>query len=148
MTERSEALARVRAFLRGAGVPDDEIYRAQSSDLLDLLVADRILVPADRRYTEDEVSQRTGMPVDLARRFWRALGFPDVDPDDRTFTHLDVEALLTIEDMLALGVADVDSALQLARVIGSSMSRIAWALGMTGFAFTLCRGRGRPCADG
>ncbi|HLX89165.1 MAG TPA: adenylate cyclase regulatory domain-containing protein, partial [Acidimicrobiales bacterium] len=127
MTERSEALARVHAFLREAGVPDEEIERAEENDLLDLLVADRTLVPAAQRYTEEEVSWRSGMPVELARKFWRALGFSDVDPGERIFTDLDVEAIIIINEMLALGVADIDSALQLARVIGSSMARIAEA---------------------
>jgi adenylate cyclase len=125
--ERAAALARVRAFLQRAGVPDDEIDRAERGDLLDLLVADRVLVPAERRYNEEEVSWRSGMPVELARKFWRALGFSDVGPEDRIFTDLDVEAIVIINSMLTLGVADLDSALQLARVIGSSMSRIAEA---------------------
>ncbi|MHB8681124.1 MAG: adenylate/guanylate cyclase domain-containing protein [Acidimicrobiales bacterium] len=122
-----EALQRVRAFLRGIGVSDADIARAEADDVLDLLVADRLLVPAERRYTEEEVAARSGMPVALARRFWRALGFPDVDPDERIFTDLDVEAIVTINELMALGIADLDSAVQLARVIGSSMARIAEA---------------------
>ena len=125
--DQDAALVRVRAFLTGAGVGAEEIDRAERNDLLDLLVADRLLVPAERRYTESEVAARTGMPVELARRFWRALGFPDPRPEDRIFTDLDVEAILIINGILALDVADVESALQLARVIGSSMARIAEA---------------------
>ena len=127
MTDRREALTRVRAFLHDTGVPGDEIARAEADDVLDLLVADRVLVPAERRYDEEEVAWRSGMPVELARKFWRALGFSDVDPSDHIFTDLDVEAIVIINVMLALGVADMDSALQLARVIGSSMARIAEA---------------------
>jgi adenylate cyclase len=125
--ERAEALARVRTFLVEAGVPDEEIDRAEHDDLLDLLVADRVLVPAERRYTEEEIARSTGMPVELARKFWRALGFPDVGPEDRVFTDLDVEAIVVINGLYALGVVEVDSGLQLARVIGSSMARIAEA---------------------
>ena len=44
--------------------------------MLDLLVADRLLVPAERRYTQAEVAEMTGMDLELARRFWRALGLP------------------------------------------------------------------------
>jgi adenylate cyclase len=126
-TARAEALERVRAFLRAHGTPDDEIAEAQSHDVLDLLVADRLLVPAERRYTQVEVAEMTGMDLDLARRFWRALGFPDVPLDERMFTDLDIEALVTLQSMMALGVADVDTSLQFARVIGSSMARIAEA---------------------
>ncbi|HTZ10545.1 MAG TPA: adenylate cyclase regulatory domain-containing protein [Acidimicrobiales bacterium] len=122
-----EALTRVRAFLLAHGATEDEIARAQAEDVLDLLVADCLLVPTARRYSEAEVAQRTGMAPELLRRFWRALGFPDVDPGDRAFTDIDVEALVTLRGLFDVGVADVDTGLQLARVIGSSMARIAEA---------------------
>ena len=144
-SDREAALGRVRAFLAGAGVGAEEIDRAEREDLLDLLVADRLLVPAERRYTESEVAARTGMPVELARKFWRALGFPDPGPEDRIFTDLDVEAILIINGVLALDIADVEGALQLARVIGSSMARIAEAEvapGMIGAPFPAPAGQG------
>ncbi len=120
-----EALARVRRYLLEHGASPEEISRAESDGVLDLLVADRALVPAERRYTEGEVEERSGMPVEMARKFWRALGFPAPSPDEAMFTDLDVQALVTINGILSLGVADPESALQLARVIGSSMARIA-----------------------
>ena len=126
-SSRSEALERVRAFLRAHGTPDDEIADAEEHDVLDLLVADRLLVPAERRYTQVEVAEMTGMDLDLARRFWRALGFADVELEERMFTDLDIEALVILRSMMDLGVADVETSLQFARVIGSSMARIAEA---------------------
>ncbi len=122
-----QALERVRAFLRAHGTPEEEIAEAEDRDVLDLLVADRALIPAERRYTQSEVSKMTGMDPELTRRFWRALGFADAGPDERMFTELDVEALVTLRSMMDLGVADVDTSLQFARVIGSSMARIAEA---------------------
>jgi adenylate cyclase len=126
-SSRAGALERVRGFLRAQGTPEDEIAEAESRDVLDLLVADRLLVPAERRYTQVEVAEMTGMDLELARRFWRALGFPDVDLEERMFTDLDIEALVTLRSMMDLGVLDVDTGLQFARVIGSSMARIAEA---------------------
>ncbi|HTT86746.1 MAG TPA: adenylate/guanylate cyclase domain-containing protein [Acidimicrobiales bacterium] len=128
MTDREDAAAwaRVRAFLLEHRVPEAVIARAEEEDVLDLLVVDCLLVPGER-YTEDEVAQITGMPVELARRFWRALGFADARPDDRIFTDLDVDAIRILQAMVDLGAADVDSSLQLARVIGSAMARIAEA---------------------
>jgi adenylate cyclase len=122
---RAEMLRDLHDFLIGRGASEDEISRAQSDDLLDLLVADRLLLPSPVRYNEAEVAEMTGMPVELARRFWRALGFPDPSPDDRTFTDLDIEAIKNIESMVEMGVGNVDTFLQLARVVGSSMARIA-----------------------
>ena len=123
----AEALERVRRLLRAHGTPEEEIAKAEQDDVLDLLVADQLLVPSQRRFTEAEVSQRAGLPVELTRRFWRALGFPDVEADERLFTDLDADALTTLRSLMDLGAADVDTGLQLARVIGSSMARIAEA---------------------
>ncbi len=121
------ALARVRAFLFEHRVPEQDIARAEADDVLDLLVVDCLLVPSVRRYTESEVADITGMPEEMARRFWRALGFADVTADDTIFTDLDIEAIRILQTMVDLGAADVDTSLQLARVIGSSMARIAEA---------------------
>ena len=120
------ALARVRAFLLEQRVPDEVVARAEEEDVLDLLVADCLLVPGER-YTQAEVAAITGMSEDLAGRFWRALGFADVGAEDRIFTDLDVDAVRTLQTMVDLGAADAETALQLARVIGSSMARIAEA---------------------
>jgi adenylate cyclase len=122
--EMRAARARVRAFLIEHRVDEDTIARAERDDLLDLLVVDCLLVPG-ARYTEVEVADATGMPLDLLRRFWLALGFADVPPEDRVFTDLDIEVVRILQSMVDLGAADLDSSLQLARVIGSSMARIA-----------------------
>lgn len=121
------ALDRVRRFLLERGAGEEEIARAEAEGVLDLLVADRLLVPGGRRYTENDVAERTGMPVPVARRFWRALGFPDPGPDDAVFSDLDVQALVTLKAFMDVGMVEVDSAVQLARVVGSSMARIAEA---------------------
>jgi adenylate cyclase len=102
------------------------VARAEDEDVLDLLVVDCLLVPGER-YTQAELADITGMPEDMASRFWRALGFADVTADDRIFTDLDIEAIGILQTMVDLGAADVDTALQLARVIGTSMARIAEA---------------------
>ena len=120
-----ETLRVVRRFLSEHGASEQEIDRAQMADVLDLLAADRLHVPSEVRYSEDELSERTGMPVELARRFWRALGFPDPTPGDKQFTELDIDAIRLLGTMVEVGFADVESFLQLARVVGSSMARIA-----------------------
>jgi adenylate cyclase len=125
-SSHAAALSRVRAFLLEHRVPEQEVARAEDEDVLDLLVVDCLLVPGER-YTQAEVAEITGMPEDMASRFWRALGFADVTADDRIFTDLDIEAIRILQTMVDLGAADVDTALQLARVIGTSMARIAEA---------------------
>jgi adenylate cyclase len=124
---RIEALARVRGLLHGLGCSDAEIDRAVADDVIDLLVVDRILVPAGNRMTQAEVAARTDIPLDVAKRFWRALGFLDVGDTEQAFTDMDIEAVRIFQSMVSMGLVDLESAVQMARVIGSSMARIAEA---------------------
>jgi adenylate cyclase len=125
--DRVEALARVRFLLLDLGCTDEEIDQAVEDDVLDLLIVDRMLVPSGVRFTQAVVADRTDIPLDVAKRFWRALGFLDVDEDDAAFTDMDIEAVHIFQSMVANGLVDLDSAVQMARVIGSSMARIAEA---------------------
>jgi adenylate cyclase len=124
---RAQALARVRSMLLDLGATEEEIARAVDDDAVDLLMVDRMLVPAERRMTQQEVADRTGIPLEVAVRVWRALGFLDVGDDDAIFTEMDIEALHLFQAMMAMGLVDVESGLHMARVIGSSMARIAEA---------------------
>jgi adenylate cyclase len=120
-------LQHVRELLLANGATTEEIERAIADNVIDLFVIDRMLVPSRRRYTQGEVAELTGVNVQTLERFWRALGFPNVSDDDKAFTDLDLEAVRLFQGMQALGAARTDTALQLARVIGSSMARIAEA---------------------
>jgi adenylate cyclase len=60
-----------------------------------------------------------------ARRLWRALGFPPVDDHDRAFTQSDVEILRGIRAAVDLQSVDFDDLIQLTRVIGQSLARVA-----------------------
>ena len=124
---REAALAHVKEMLLMHGATEEEIERAVADGVIDLFVAERMLVPSRRRYTRVEVADLTGLELDKLERFWRALGFANVDDDDRAFTDLDLEAVRLFQGMQALGATDTDTALQMARVIGSSMARIAEA---------------------
>ena len=124
---RAAALEHVREILLMHGATDDEIDQAAADGVIDLFVADRMLVPSRRRYTRQEVSDLTGVEMETLERFWRALGFPGVDDEELAFTDLDLEAVRIFQGLLALGATEKDTALQMARVIGSSMARIAEA---------------------
>ena len=124
---RAAALDHIREILLMHGAGEEEIERAVDDGVIDLFVAERLLVPSRRRYTRLEVSELTGVSVEMLERFWRALGFAGVDDDDRAFTDLDLEAVRLFQGLQALGAADAETAVQMARVIGSSMARIAEA---------------------
>ena len=124
---RAAALDHVREILLLHGATDEEIDRAVADGVIDLFAVDRLVVPSRRRYTRSEVSELTGVEIETLERFWRALGFPGVDDQAHVFTDLDLEAVRIFQGMLVLGATEKDTALQMARVIGSSMARIAEA---------------------
>jgi adenylate cyclase len=117
----------LRDFLQSQGVSQDEIRAAeeQGDDAVQLLAIDRILLPGEERYTRSELVEKVGFDLDEARRYWRALGFPDTADTDRVFSDSDVEALRTLKQLIDQGVVDPEVALQLARVFGQSLSRMA-----------------------
>ena len=125
--EREAALERVRSVLVAAGATDEEVRRAVDDDVLDLLAVDRLVVPSERHFTPRQVSEQSGLPLETLKQMWRALGFLQPGDDDAVLTDMDVEAARSLQQLLALGVTDTDTALQLARVIGASMARIAEA---------------------
>ena len=126
----------MRELLHLHGATDEEIDQAVADDVLDLFVVDRVLVPSRKRYTRREVAELTGVNHETLVRFWRALGFPNASDEERSFTDLDLEAVRLFQGMQALGATRTDTALQMARVIGSSMSRIAEAELVPGHMFS------------
>ena len=76
-------------------------------------------------FTTLEVAREAGVELAQARRLWRALGFPPVAADERLFTRSDIEILRVVGALSALQNADPDDLLQLTRVIGQSMARVA-----------------------
>jgi adenylate cyclase len=121
------AAEEARAFLTARGLDEATIAEAEGAGRLHLLVLDRLLLPAPPRYTAADVAELTGIPTEQVSRFWRALGFPDVPPDEPAFTDDDLNALTTVGGLIALGFTDLDVAVQMSRVIGGCMSRIAEA---------------------
>jgi len=113
-----------RELAESIGIAPDDIDRAETDGTLGLLIVDHLVVPEPAIYTQAEMDARSGLGEE-ARRFWRALGFPDPDPDECVFSQMDLEMLQLVDAMLRLELIDRDTALQVARVIGSSMARVA-----------------------
>jgi adenylate cyclase len=117
----------LRELLEALGVPKAEIDKGEADGTLGLLVVERmILADQQPEYTQGEVASLSGLGPE-ALRFWRALGFPDPGPDDRIFSDFDIEMLKLVDQFNKLGLIDREEALQMTRVIGSSMARIASA---------------------
>ena len=139
------ATERLRALLVERGVAPEEVAAAEAERRLGLLVFERALLPSEGRYTAAEAAARSGMPPEEAARLWRALGFPDAAPDERAFTDLDVAALATLAAGLRSGLMQLDVTREMARVVGSSLARVADAE-MAASPLFLDAARGDPAA--
>jgi adenylate cyclase len=83
------------------------------------------LLGGARQYTRREVAERAEVTIDHARLLWRALGFADVDDDKRAFTDRDVEALRTVQRLMAQGIIDDETQVAMTRAMGQSLGRLA-----------------------
>jgi adenylate cyclase len=118
----------LRETVLSLGVPSDVVDQAIEDGTLELLALEYTVTTERPEFDLVEVSTRSGLdPVQL-RAFWRALGFPDPRPGERVFTATDVEMLADVVRFIDDGAFDTDLALQMSRVIGSSLARIASAL--------------------
>jgi adenylate cyclase len=76
-------------------------------------------------FTPGEVARAAGVELEDARRLWQALGLAPVGNDERLFTRADVEILRTARKLIEQQDADPAVLVQLARVTGQSLARIA-----------------------
>ncbi|HEX5945127.1 MAG TPA: adenylate/guanylate cyclase domain-containing protein [Acidimicrobiales bacterium] len=120
-----DAVQAVRDMLLAAGCTTEELAQAEREGTLPLLAVDRLMVPEVARYDLAEVAMRTGLAVDKVRQLWRTLGYPMPRHDEVAFTDADVEILSEVGRLMAGDVASTELVLQMSRVIGSSMARIA-----------------------
>lgn len=110
----------------GSDVPADT-DRVDAEELSPEELITRGLLAGEGRYTRLEVAERAGIESAVARRLWRALGFPEVDDEQRIFTSADVAALTSATNLIADGIIDADALVELARPLGNLMSRLAAA---------------------
>jgi class 3 adenylate cyclase len=107
------------------GIGLDEMLEAQRSGRLAYVVADPIIRGEGPRLTISEAAERSGLLKEQVARMWRAAGFAEPGPEDRPFSETDLEVLpvlATAEDLFG-----TDVTLQLVRVMGSAMARVAEA---------------------
>ena len=91
-----------------------------------------LLLGAPPSLTLTEVAQRAGTSVEMAQKFWRAMGFADVKPDEVHFTEQDVAALrdtVTLLDETSDSSLAAASVLELLRAQSYTMDRLVlWEL--------------------
>lgn len=120
-------LTALRETLLGLGCTADELARAEREGTLPLLAVERLIVPDVPVHDLDAVAERTGLEPGHVLDLWRSLGYPVPRPGEVAFTDTDVEILGEISRFMASDLASAALVMQMSRVIGSSMARIASA---------------------
>ncbi len=121
------SLRELRSALRRNGVPAETIKAAEEDGTLPLMAVERLVIPDRPSYDASELARRSNLDEEQLRRFWRALGFPDPVPEDRIYTDADLQMAQAVGHLLRSGVIEPDLSLQMSRVIGSTMARVASA---------------------
>jgi adenylate cyclase len=122
-----DAVRTVREMLVDVGCTDEELDAAVREGTLPLLAVEKLMVPEVAEYDLAGVAARSGLDVDTVRDLWRTLGYPVPRDDEVAFTAADAEILTEVGRLMAGDVASADLVLQMSRVIGSSLARIASA---------------------
>ena len=115
----------LRQLLRGVGVPDAEIERAQRDGTASLLAIEHLVLTDSPEMDLHELTRRANVSEEQVAELWRALGFADPMPGEKVFSKADMEVLDLVTALIDSGVAEPDLVLQMTRVVGSSIARIA-----------------------
>jgi adenylate cyclase len=98
-----------------------ELKDAVSEHRLALLPVDRVL---GGTYTAADIEKKTGMPAKLLLRIRRLAGLPDASGDDCVFADEDIDLAKTVKEFMDAGFSE-DAIIELTRVLGEGMSRVA-----------------------
>lgn len=121
-------LPTLRTLLNEAGVDDAMVSRAEQAGVLGFFAVERFAVPEPARYDLAEMAEVTGMDPRQITLIWRSLGLPEPRPGVRIFTEVDADMLGTVAGLMELGLVEPDLAVQMSRVIGWSLARVASAV--------------------
>jgi adenylate cyclase len=87
-----------------------------------------VYLPKDAEsFSMADAARRSGLEIERLQLFWRALGFPHVDDDAAQLTADDVELVTTFATFFVERTREQGVGLQMARVLGSNLDRIASA---------------------
>jgi adenylate cyclase len=86
------------------------------------------LIPHTRTLTAEQLAAEAGVDPDLAARVRRAMGLPDLPPDQSAYYDYDLEALRRVRALMDEGELDAQDLLHLARTLGLAAARMAEAV--------------------
>ncbi|WP_431960137.1 adenylate/guanylate cyclase domain-containing protein [Actinacidiphila sp. bgisy160] len=85
---------------------------------------EQLILGSGRHYTPFQAARSAGVSMDLAARFWRAMGFADIG-QARALTEADVLALRRLAGLVEAGLISESTAIQVARSTGQTTARLA-----------------------
>lgn len=88
------------------------------------LQIEQLVLGSERQYTPFQAARAAGVPMELAARFWRAMGFADIG-QARALTEADVLALRRLAGLVEAGLLSESMAVQVARSTGQTTARLA-----------------------
>jgi adenylate cyclase len=88
---------------------------------------DALLLGEPLSLDREDVERLSGVPADVARDMWAAMGFAEIPYGEKAFTYEDVKALKTSHALLEVGLVDMDTHLVMARAMGQGLARVAEA---------------------
>ncbi|MBC3842599.1 adenylate/guanylate cyclase domain-containing protein [Streptacidiphilus sp. 4-A2] len=88
------------------------------------LQLEQLILDSGRQYTPFQAARTAGVPMELASRFWRAMGFADLG-QSRALTDADVIALRRLAGLVEAGLLSETMAIQVARSTGQTTARLA-----------------------
>jgi adenylate cyclase len=124
--EEREARKDLLDQLHEAGVEVGDLREAIDEDRLALVPVEHEL-GGDCEFTEGDIADKVGVPVEFLRQQRRALGLPQADPSDKVFGDADVQAAKDLKVFIDAGL-EAEGVEEVARIVGQGMQRIARAV--------------------
>ncbi|OIV38635.1 adenylate/guanylate cyclase domain-containing protein [Mangrovactinospora gilvigrisea] len=113
----------VEAEAEAEGVGEEEVEEGPQVSHLSLEL-EQLILGAPRHYTPFQAARAADVPIELATRFWRAMGFADIG-QNKVLTEADVIALRRLGGMVEAGLLSEAMAVQVARSTGQTTARLA-----------------------
>ncbi|KUJ66771.1 adenylate cyclase [Streptomyces albus subsp. albus] len=109
----------------GAATPDTPAA-AEPADEEDSIALrlEQLILGSERQYTPFQAARSAGVSVELATRFWHAMGFADIG-QAKALTEADVLALRRLSGLVEAGLLSEPMAIQVARSTGQTTARLA-----------------------
>ncbi|WFB11744.1 adenylate/guanylate cyclase domain-containing protein [Streptomyces sp. LX-29] len=118
-----ERAAVERAAVERGALADEAEAEEDEGDSIALRL-EQLILGAERRYTPFQAARSAGVSVELATRFWHAMGFADIG-QARALTEADVLALRRLSGLVEAGLLSEPMAVQVARSTGQTTARLA-----------------------